>query len=90
MVANGLFEDFCIWLLRDRELAPGLFPVDRESFDIEAAALLEAARQKQHEGRVLGAAKKCVREKGRRQFQSRERCLAEALMTCLYMSHSGA
>lgn len=89
MVANDLFEDFCLRLLRDRELAPGLFPVDRASFDIEAAGLLEAARQQHREGRVLAASKKCVRKEGLRQFQSRERYLAEALMTCLYMSHSG-
>lgn len=90
IIANDMFEDFCLRLLRDRELASGLFPVDRASFDIEAAGLLEAARQRQHAGRVLDAARKCVREKGLRQFQSRERYLSEALMTCLYMSHSGA
>lgn len=89
VVANDLFEDFCLRLLRDKELAPGLFPLDRASFDIEAAGLLEAAR-KQHAGRVLGAAKKCLRQDGLRRFQSRERYLAEALMTCLYMSHPGA
>lgn len=90
IVANDLFEDFCLRLLRDKELlASGLFPVDRASFDIEAAGLLEAARE-QHAGRLLGAAKKCVREDGLRRFQSRERYLAEALMTCLYMSRSGA
>lgn len=89
MVANDLFEDFCLRLLRDKELASGIFPVDRASFTIEAAGLLEAAR-KQPAGRVLDAAKKCVREDGLRRFQSRERYLAEALMTCLYMSHLGA
>ncbi|KAH8743387.1 hypothetical protein F5883DRAFT_634410 [Diaporthe sp. PMI_573] len=89
MVANDLFEDFCLRLLRDKELAPGLFPVNRASFTIEAAGLLEAAR-KQPAGRVLDAANKCVREDGLRRFQSRERYLAEALMTCLYISHSGA
>lgn len=89
MVANDLFEDFCLRLLRDKELAPGLFPVDRASFTIEAAGLLEGAR-KQPAGRVLDAANKCVREDGLRRFRSRERYLAEALMTCLYMSHLGA
>lgn len=89
IVANDLFEDFCLRLLGDKELAPGLFPVDRADFTIEAAGLLEAAR-KQPAGRVLDAAKKCVREDGLRRFKSRERYLAEALMTCLYMSHSGA
>lgn len=88
IVANDLFEDFCLRLLRDKELASDLFPVDRASFDIEAAGLLEAARE-QHAGRVLDAAKKCVQKDGLRRFQSRERYLAEALMTCLYMSHSG-
>lgn len=87
IVANDLFEDFCLRLLRDKELAPGLFPVERESFIIEAAGLLEAAR-KQHAGRLLDAAKKCLRKDGLRRFQSRERYLAEVLMTCLYMSHS--
>lgn len=86
MVANDLFEDSCLRLLRDKELASGLFPVDRASFTIEAAGLLEAAR-KQPAGRVLDAANKCVREDGLRRFQSRERYLAEALLTCLYMSH---
>lgn len=89
MVANDLFEELCLRLLRDKELASGLFPVDRASFTIEAADLLETAR-KQPAGRVLDAAKKCLREDGLRRFQSRERYLAEALMTCLYMSHSGA
>ncbi|KAK7714667.1 hypothetical protein SLS63_011641 [Diaporthe eres] len=88
IVANDLFEDFCLRVLRDKELASVLFPVDRASFDIEAAGLLEAARE-QHADRVLSAAKKCVRQDGLRRFQSRERYLAEALMTCLYMSHSG-
>ncbi|KAI7778279.1 hypothetical protein LA080_002387 [Diaporthe eres] len=89
IVANDLFEDFCLRLLTDKELASGLFPVDRASFDIQAAGLLEVARE-QHADRVLGAAKKCVREDGLRRFQSRERYLAEALMTCLYMSRSEA
>lgn len=86
MVANDLFEEFCLRLLRDKELASGIFPVDRASFTIQAAGLLEAAR-KQPAGRVLDAARKCVREDELRRFQSRERYLAEALMTCLYMSH---
>ncbi|KAJ0115259.1 hypothetical protein J7T55_001669 [Diaporthe amygdali] len=89
IVANDLFEDFCLRLLRDKELATGLFPLDHASFTIEAAGLLEAAR-KQHAGCVLSAAKKCVREDGLRRFQSRERYLAEALMTFLYISHLGA
>lgn len=89
MVANDLFEDFCLRLLRDKELAPQLFPVDRAGFTIEAAGLLEAAR-KEDAHRVLGAAKKCVQKDGLRRFRSRERYLAEALMNCLYMSHSAA
>lgn len=89
IVANDLFEDFCMRLLRDKKLAPSLLPLDRADFTIEAAGLLEAAR-KGDADRVLGAAKKCVREKGLRRFRSRERYLAEALMNCLYMSHSVA
>lgn len=87
VVANDLFENFCMRLLRDKELAPRLFPLDRADFPIEATGLLEAAR-KEDPDRVLGAAKKCIRKDGLRRFRSRERYLAEALMNCLYMSHS--
>lgn len=89
MVANDLFEDFCFRLLADKELAPRIFPVDSVSFTIETAGLLEAA-QGENGGRVLAAAKKCLRQDGLRRFQSRERYLAEALMNYLYMSRSAA
>lgn len=89
IVANDLFEDFCLRLLGDRELASGLFPVDSQDFTIEAAGLLEAARG-ENERLVLAVAKKCLREDGMRRFQSRERYLAEMLMNYLYMSRSTA
>ncbi|KAG8161225.1 hypothetical protein KVR01_009489 [Diaporthe batatas] len=89
IVANDLFEDLCLRLLGDRELAPRLFPVQGESFTIKAAGLLEAARG-ENEGRVLGAATKCLQEDGLRSLRSRERYLAEALMNYLYMSRLAA
>jgi hypothetical protein len=86
IVANDLFEDFCVRLLCDARLSE-LCGLPNEDLTVNSQNLLTV--DEAHIPRILDIAQTCVSETGRMQFQYRERYLLEVLGCYLCVSQAG-
>jgi len=88
IMANDLFEDFCVHLLHDTKLSTALFGDLGEELTIKSQSLPMA--DKRHYPRILEIAQTCVSKEGKRSFKFRGRYLAETLGSYLCIKEATA
>lgn len=77
IVANHLFEDFCVRLLHNTDLSAAIFANPGQNLTIDSQSLLMADQR--YRPRILEIARTCISKEGSRYFQYRGRYLTETL-----------
>ncbi|OCK74455.1 hypothetical protein K432DRAFT_310668 [Lepidopterella palustris CBS 459.81] len=84
---NDLFEDFCVRLVQDTQLATALFGIPEKDLTIDSQSL--SMVDKVYAPRILEIADICIRETGPMLFQYRKRYLLETLGCYMCLSQAG-
>ena len=81
IIINGLFEDFCYYILDDRELSLALFETLGDKITIQPYHLLVA--DKSLTPQIFEVAQRCLAEKGPQRLRDQQRYLLEILGCCM-------